>query len=137
VACGSGRISSPIHGATETSPFGQRNGRPHEGVDLAAPTGTPVYAAACGVVSEAGQESGYGNIVCIDHGAGFSTCYAHLSRFGTSQGAHVNAGDVIGYVGSTGDATGPHLHFEIWDGAWQAGRPVDPLPSLKRWALIS
>ena len=81
-------------------------------MDIGAPTGTPVRAAACGTVSLAGQQSGYGNIVCITHTSQFSTCYAHLSRFGTSTGAHVQQGQVIGYVGCTGNCTGPHLHFE-------------------------
>ena len=112
VACGSAKLVNPVKGAVQTSPFGPRGGRNHDGVDLAAPTGTPVHAAACGVVTTIGQQSGYGNIVCIDHGSGFTTCYAHLSRFSAHQGEQVHAGDVIGYVGATGDATGPHLHFE-------------------------
>ena len=81
-------------------------------MDIAAPTGTPVHAAACGTVSLAGQQSGYGNIVCVTHTSQFSTCYAHLSRFGVSNGAQVQQGQVIGYVGCTGSCTGPHLHFE-------------------------
>ena len=100
-------VSGPV-----TSPFGPRGGRNHDGMDIGAPTGTPVRAAACGTVSLAGQQSGYGNIVCITHTSQFSTCYAHLSRFGTSTGAHVQQGQVIGYVGCTGNCTGPHLHFE-------------------------
>jgi murein DD-endopeptidase MepM/ murein hydrolase activator NlpD len=110
-SCGSATISTPVRG-TVTSPFGPRGGRNHDGVDIAAPTGTPVRAAACGSVSMAGQQSGYGNIVCITHTSQFSTCYAHLSRFATSQGAQVQQGQVIGYVGCTGNCTGPHLHFE-------------------------
>jgi Meckel syndrome type 1 protein len=127
VACGSGRLVNPVRGATQTGRFGEsRPGHMHAGVDLAAPTGTPIHAAACGVVSFAGQQSGYGNIVCIDHGSGFTTCYAHMSRFGTHNGARVHAGDVIGYVGSTGDATGPHLHFETRVN----GQARDPQPYL-------
>jgi murein DD-endopeptidase MepM/ murein hydrolase activator NlpD len=110
-SCGSTTISTPVHG-TVTSNFGPRGGRHHDGVDIAAPSGTPIRAAACGTVSLAGQQSGYGNIVCITHTSQFSTCYAHLSRFGVSNGAHVQQGQVIGYVGCTGNCTGPHLHFE-------------------------
>ena len=120
-SCGSATISSPVHG-TQSSPFGPRGGRNHDGVDLAAPTGTPVRAAACGTVSVAGQQSGYGNIICITHTSQFSTCYAHLSRFATSQGAQVRQGQVIGYVGCTGNCTGPHLHFETRVG----GQPQNP-----------
>ncbi|HEV2875532.1 MAG TPA: peptidoglycan DD-metalloendopeptidase family protein [Thermoleophilaceae bacterium] len=109
-ACGS-TLSSPVNG-TVTSEFGPRWGRNHDGVDIAAPTGTAVRAAACGSVTVAGSQSGYGNIVCITHTNAFSTCYAHLSRFAVSQGARVQQGQVIGYVGCTGSCTGPHLHFE-------------------------
>jgi murein DD-endopeptidase MepM/ murein hydrolase activator NlpD len=104
-------ISTPVRG-TVTSDFGPRGGRNHDGIDIAAPSGTPVQAAACGTVSLAGQQSGYGNIVCVTHTSQFSTCYAHLSRFGVSNGARVQQGQVIGYVGCTGSCTGPHLHFE-------------------------
>jgi Meckel syndrome type 1 protein len=120
-ACGSSTISSPVNG-TVTSGFGPRGGRNHDGLDIAAPTGTPVRAAACGTVSLAGQQSGYGNIVCVTHTSQFSTCYAHLSRFGVSNGARVQQGQVIGYVGCTGSCTGPHLHFETRVG----GEPQNP-----------
>jgi murein DD-endopeptidase MepM/ murein hydrolase activator NlpD len=120
-ACGSSTISSPVSG-TVTSNFGPRGGRNHDGIDIAAPTGTPVRAAACGTVSLAGQQSGYGNMVCITHTSQFSTCYAHLSRFGVTSGAQVRQGQVIGYVGCTGNCTGPHLHFETRVG----GRATDP-----------
>jgi murein DD-endopeptidase MepM/ murein hydrolase activator NlpD len=110
-SCGSSTIVTPVKG-TQTSPFGPRWGRNHDGVDIAAPTGTAIRAAACGNVSFAGQQSGYGNIVCITHTSQFSTCYAHMSRFAVSQGAQVQQGQVIGYVGCTGHCTGPHLHFE-------------------------
>ena len=110
-SCGSATISTPVRG-TVTSPYGPRGGRNHDGMDIAAPTGTPVHAAACGTVSLAGQQSGYGNMVCVTHTSQFSTCYAHLSRFGVSNGAQVQQGQVIGYVGCTGSCTGPHLHFE-------------------------
>ncbi len=110
-SCSSATISAPVKG-TVTSPYGPRGGRNHDGMDIAAPTGTPVHAAACGTVSLAGQQSGYGNIVCVTHTSQFSTCYAHLSRFGVSNGAQVQQGQVIGYVGCTGSCTGPHVHFE-------------------------
>ena len=119
--CGSSTISSPVNG-TVTSEFGPRWGRNHDGVDIAAPTGTPVRAAACGTVSLAGQQSGYGNMVCVTHTSQFSTCYAHLSRFGVSNGTRVQQGQVIGYVGCTGSCTGPHLHFETRVGG-QAQNP--------------
>ena len=110
-ACGSSTLSSPVNG-TVTSGYGPRWGRNHDGLDIAAPTGTAIRAAACGTVTIAGTQSGYGNIVCITHNSQFSTCYAHMSRFAVSQGAQVRQGQVIGYVGCTGSCTGPHVHFE-------------------------
>ncbi|MGW8370273.1 MAG: M23 family metallopeptidase, partial [Gammaproteobacteria bacterium] len=87
--------------------------RAHRGVDYAAPTGTEVYAAADGKVASRGVNGGYGNAVVLEHGGNITTLYAHLSRFGKfGPGARVKQGDVIGYVGSTGQATGPHLHYE-------------------------
>src|SRR5436309_1413370 len=82
------------------------------GVDLAMPIGTPVRAAACGVVEQAGVESGYGKIVCIRHTSAFVTCYAHLSEIARGVGSVIAQGQVIGRVGMTGHTTGPHLHFE-------------------------
>ncbi len=89
--------------------------RAHKGVDFAAPTGTPVHAAASGRVIVAGLERGYGNVVMVQHGGAYSTVYAHLSRFapGVRPGTHVAQGEVVGYVGQTGWATGPHLHYEF------------------------
>jgi murein DD-endopeptidase MepM/ murein hydrolase activator NlpD len=89
--------------------------RAHKGVDFAAPIGTPVHAAGAGKVIVAGQQTGYGNVVMLQHGATYTTVYAHLSRFATGirPGARVAQGDVIGYVGETGWATGPHLHYEF------------------------
>ncbi len=89
--------------------------RAHKGVDFAAPIGTPVHAAASGRVIVAGQQGGYGNVVMLQHAGGRSTVYAHLSRFapGVKHGSLVRQGDVIGYVGMTGWATGPHLHYEF------------------------
>jgi murein DD-endopeptidase MepM/ murein hydrolase activator NlpD len=119
---GSGDLIYPING-TFTSPFGMRWGRLHAGVDLAAPSGTPIRAAASGRVILMAPTGGYGNYTCVDHGKSISTCYAHQSRFGTSRGASVKQGEVIGYVGNTGHSFGAHLHFEVRIN----GRPVDPM----------
>jgi murein DD-endopeptidase MepM/ murein hydrolase activator NlpD len=127
---GSGALQRPVDGIL-TSGFGWRvhpitgQRRFHAGVDLAVPTGTPVRAAAHGVVTAAGWRGGYGLAVVIDHGAGLTTLYAHLSEIGVPPGAHVTAGQVIGAVGSTGASTGPHLHFEVR----VHGAPRDPLGS--------
>jgi murein DD-endopeptidase MepM/ murein hydrolase activator NlpD len=87
--------------------------RAHKGVDYAAPTGTPVYAAGAGRLRFRGQKGGYGNLIEIDHGGGIVTVYGHLSRFGPQKtGERVRQGETIGYVGMTGLATGPHLHYE-------------------------
>jgi murein DD-endopeptidase MepM/ murein hydrolase activator NlpD len=94
----------------------------HPGVDLQATFGTPIHACRSGVVLIASAQGGYGNAVVIDHGGGMGTLYAHQSRLAVQPGDHVNAGDVIGYVGSTGYSTGPHLHFEVR----LSGNPVDP-----------
>jgi len=88
--------------------------RAHRGMDYAAPTGTPIWAAGDGRIDFAGRKGGYGNTVIVDHGKGITTLYAHMSRFGKSArgGRKVRQGDIIGYVGSTGASTGPHLHYE-------------------------
>lgn len=119
---GSGSMIWPV-GGTFTSPFGQRWGRLHAGIDIAAPVGTPIRAAESGKVVLASWTGGYGNYTCIQHGGSLSTCYAHQVRYGTSVGANVSKGDVIGYVGNTGNSTGAHLHFETRVG----GNPVDPM----------
>lgn len=119
---GSGGLVQPVDGQF-TSPFGQRWGRLHAGIDLAGPTGTPIRAAAAGQVILMAPTGGYGNYTCIDHGASVSTCYAHQSRYGTSEGAMVEQGEVVGYVGNTGNSFGAHLHFEVR----VDGRPVDPM----------
>jgi len=119
---GSGAFIWPVNG-TFTSPFGMRWGRLHAGVDLAAPEGTPIRAADSGRVVLLGWTGGYGNYTCVSHGGSLSTCYAHQSRYGTSMGASVSKGQVIGYVGNTGNSTGAHLHFEVRIN----GTPVDPM----------
>jgi murein DD-endopeptidase MepM/ murein hydrolase activator NlpD len=88
--------------------------RAHRGIDFAAPTGTPIYAAGDGRIEFAGRKGGYGNAVVINHGKGITTLYAHMSRFGKTarSGRSVRQGEIIGYVGSTGASTGPHLHYE-------------------------
>jgi murein DD-endopeptidase MepM/ murein hydrolase activator NlpD len=105
----------PVEG-TFTSGFGYRWGRMHEGIDIGAAEGTPIRAAADGTVillQSEYESGGYGNYTCLDHGGGLSTCYAHLSSFATSSGAGVGQGDLIGYVGNTGNSFGAHLHFEV------------------------
>jgi len=110
---------TPVNGARMSSGFGYRNHpvrggrRKHKGVDLAAPTGTPVYATADGMVDLARWGRGYGLYIKLDHGADLETRYAHLSRLAVAPGDRVEKGDVIGYVGSTGWSTGPHLHYEV------------------------
>jgi murein DD-endopeptidase MepM/ murein hydrolase activator NlpD len=107
--------------------FGWRGGRRHTGIDFVAPYGTRVGAAGRGVTTFAGWNSGgYGYLVIIRHRRGFSTWYAHLSRITTWRGERVVGGTRIGYVGSTGRSTGPHLHFEVR----RFGRPINPMPRL-------
>lgn len=119
---GSGRLIWPISGPL-TSPFGQRWGRLHAGIDISAPAGTPIRAADSGRVALAGWQGGYGLYTCVKHTSSLSTCYAHQSRLSTTPGAVVRQGQVIGYVGNTGHSFGNHLHFETW----VRGRPVDPM----------
>jgi len=114
-------LRTPIDGARLSSGFGKRKHpilgytRMHKGVDFAAPKGTPIYAAGKGVVLSARRHGGYGNYIEIRHNAEFHTGYGHLSRFakGIHAGTRVTQGEVIGYVGATGLATGPHLHYEV------------------------
>lgn len=120
----------PLAGARLSSGYGMRNHpvlrqrRRHNGVDLAAPTGTPVYATADGLVGRADWFSSYGLYISIDHGADLETRYAHLSRLAVAAGERVQKGDLIGYVGSTGRSTGPHLHYEVR----VDGVAVNPIP---------
>lgn len=124
---GSGQMIWPVNGVI-TSPFGYRThpifGRQilHSGIDIGVDEGTPVHAADGGVVVEAGWISGYGYCVIIDHGNGTSSLYGHNSSLAVSSGQAVSQGQVIAYAGSTGNSTGPHVHFEVRVG----GEPVDP-----------
>ena len=116
-----GRVSSTFGG--RLNPFSHSDGQNHPGVDLQAPMGTPVRVTADGVVREAQWNvGGYGRLIVVDHGASLQTYYAHLSRFTVVAGQEVRRGEVIGYSGSTGYATGPHLHYEVRIG----GSPVNP-----------
>ncbi len=134
------QVLSPIHPAVQnnvpsiwpvpkssariTSRFGEvrSGGRIHKGLDLATPRGTPVVAAAAGVASFTGTQRGYGNIVTVDHCNGLETAYAHLDEITTFCGARLEQGSAVGRVGATGNATGPHLHYEVR----RAGEAVDP-----------
>jgi peptidoglycan DL-endopeptidase CwlO len=118
---GSGGLIWPVSGPI-VSGFGMRWGRLHAGVDIAVPAGTPIRAAQSGRVVLLGWTGGYGNYTCIQHTGGLSTCYAHQSRYATSNGASVSKGQVIGYVGCTGHCFGDHLHFETRIN----GSPVNP-----------
>ena len=114
-------LRTPIDGAKITSGFGMRlhpilgYTRMHKGVDFGAPVGTPIYAAGNGTIVDIGMRNGYGNYIRVKHNDTYSTAYAHISRFalGMKKGEHVKQGEVIAYVGATGEATGPHLHYEV------------------------
>ena len=114
-------LKTPIDGARLSSNFGMRKhpisgyNKLHKGVDFAAPTGTPIYAGGNGVVEFVGNNGGYGKYIRIRHNNEYKTAYAHLSGFNKKiyKGARVNQGEIIGYVGNTGNSTGPHLHYEI------------------------
>ena len=125
---GNGVLGWPCDGNV-ASGFGYRThpilgySRLHTGVDIGCANTAPISAAGDGVVLEAGPRGGYGNAVLIDHGDGLATLYAHQSQIAASPGQTVSRGEVIGYVGSTGLSTGPHLHWEVWVN----GTPVDPM----------
>jgi murein DD-endopeptidase MepM/ murein hydrolase activator NlpD len=124
-------VRKPVATGIMRSGFGGRNHpllgyhKMHTGVDWAAPLGTPIYASGNGVVDKVGWESGYGKYIRLRHANGYETAYGHMTAFARSitPGARVRQGQVIGYVGSTGLSTGPHLHYEILVN----GRFVDPL----------
>lgn len=123
-----GLIRTPVEGARMSSGFGMRFhpilgfSRMHQGLDFAAPSGTPVVASAAGKVIQAGWGGGYGNVVRIEHRNGLVTRYAHLSRIDVKAGQQLTQGQRLGAVGSTGLSTGPHLHYEVW----VDGKPVNP-----------
>jgi len=112
----------PVHGPV-VSGYGLRWGRMHEGIDIAAGMGTPIWAAAAGTVIHAGWLGGYGNLVVVDHGDGLATAYAHASAILVAVGQQVAQGETLSLVGSTGNSSGPHLHFEVRVN----GSAVDPL----------
>lgn len=128
-AGGTPTLAAPVS-APVSSPYGMRThpitgeNKLHAGTDYSASSGTPVRAAAPGRVAWSGPRGGYGLLVEIDHGAGWSTRYAHLSRTSVSVGDTVEARELVGAVGSTGQSTGPHLHFELR----RNGSPTDPAP---------
>jgi len=123
-------LKTPVSGVKITSGFGMRRhpllrySKMHTGVDFGAPTGTPIRAAGAGIVDLAGRHGAYGNTIVLKHGPKYKTLYAHMSRLaaGVRSGVHVNQGQVIGYVGTTGRSTGPHLHYEVR----VDNRPVNP-----------
>lgn len=132
---------APVQGGRVTSPYGWRKHpilgvlKKHEGADIAAPTGTPIYATADGYISQAQHKSSgsvRGNNVSIKHPGGQETRYEHMDRFAPAalKGGPVRKGDLIGYVGSTGRSTGPHLHYGMLD----RGVPVDPFAPMIPWA---
>jgi murein DD-endopeptidase MepM/ murein hydrolase activator NlpD len=124
-----GLMRTPVDGARMTSKFGMRFhpllnfSRMHQGVDFGARHGSPIYAAASGKADFVGPHGGHGNYVRLVHSGGLKTAYAHMSRFAVKRGQQVSQGQVIGYVGSTGVSTGPHLHYEVW----LNGKPVNPM----------
>lgn len=126
IKAATGAFRVPAFGSI-TSRFGYRWGRIHEGIDISGRIGQPIYAADGGKVIFSGVESGYGNLVKIDHGNGLVTFYGHCSRLLVSVGQKVSKGDKIALVGSTGNSTGPHVHFEVR----KNGVPVDPMGYLK------
>ena len=123
----------PVNGAALTSGYGMRihpvlgGRRAHKGVDLSEPVGSPVYATADGMVSRADWFSSYGLFISLEHGGNIQTRYGHLSRLNVAAGQAVHKGDLIGYVGTTGRSTGPHLHYEVRI----AGVAVNPVPYLQ------
>lgn len=121
-------IATPVRSNYRlTSGFGQRWGRLHAGTDFAGPVGTPIHAAADGVVVKAGWESSYGRLITIRHDFGFETRYAHLNTIDVRVGQRVSRGDRIGAMGNSGRSTGPHLHYEVRVN----GKPVNPMTYIR------
>lgn len=110
-----------------TNPFGGRSGEFHPGIDFKGQIGDPIYATGSGIVSRCDWYNGYGNAVVIDHGQGLQTLFGHMSKVNVTQGQHITAGDLIGFLGTTGRSTGPHVHYEIR----KDGDNIDPVPFLK------
>ncbi|MGZ4612844.1 MAG: peptidoglycan DD-metalloendopeptidase family protein [Kineosporiaceae bacterium] len=124
----------PINGATMTTCFCMRWGVMHEGIDLAAPFGTPEYAAMDGIVLKAGPASGFGQAVYIQHANGDVTIYGHMEKILVTEGQVVRAGDTIALEGAEGQSTGPHLHFEVHQGGIN-GSPIDPVSWLRQFGV--
>ena len=121
-------LAMPVKSAFRfTSPFGKRWGRAHEGIDLAGPVGTPIYATGDGVVIFAGWQRGYGNVIKIKHAIGTETRYGHLSKIRVKAGQQVSRNSLIGDMGNTGRSTGPHLHYEVR----VDGKAVNPMSFIK------
>ena len=132
-------MKTPINGARLSSSYGMRKhpisgyNKMHKGVDFAAPTGTPIFAAGNGIVEYVGRNGGYGKYIRIRHDSTYKTAYAHLNGYkkGISSGVRVKQGDVIGHVGSTGKSTGPHLHYEVIENGKRINSQTLKLPSGK------
>jgi murein DD-endopeptidase MepM/ murein hydrolase activator NlpD len=124
-------LAWPVHGAVTGQFHEARAGHIHQGIDIPMPLGTPIRAAGAGRVVLRQPTEGYGNYTCIAH-VHILTCYGHQSRFATKLGAHVRRGEVIGYVGHSGNAPVDHLHFEVRRGTRPWGTPVNPLHFLPR-----
>ena len=122
-----GELARPTNGRI-TSSYGRRRHpilrymRMHSGMDFGGGYGAPIYAVTDGTVVHAGRKGGFGNYVKLEHGGGLASGYGHMSRIAVSNGRRVRRGQIIGYIGSTGLSTGPHLHYELYRG----GRPIDP-----------
>ena len=135
-----GLLRTPVNGARLSSGYGMRKhpilgyNKMHKGVDFAAPTGTPIYAAGDGIVTAKGRKGAYGHYVRVKHNGTYSTAYAHISKYakGLKKGKKVKQGQVIAYVGSTGRSTGPHLHYEVLKHGKQINPRSAKLPIVKK-----